>query len=78
MLMAEPSSGRFVRASVPRPQARPFIRGRGCNTDDLRTAGTLHAVFLRSPYVHTRIEAKWFHALGAIDWRERMSRLEAA
>lgn len=51
------SSGSLVGTSVPRPQARQFVRGRGRYTDDLRIAGTLHAVFLRSPYAHARIEA---------------------
>jgi len=51
--MAEPLVGK----SVPRPQARQFVRGRGRYTDDLRIAGTLHAVFLRSPYAHARIDA---------------------
>ena len=45
-----------VGHSVPRPQARQFVRVRGRYTDDLRIAGTLHAVFLRSPYAHARIE----------------------
>lgn len=51
------TSGGLVGASVPRPQARQFVRGRGRYTDDLRVAGTLHAVFLRSPYAHARIES---------------------
>ena len=51
------SSGGLVGTSVPRPQARQFVRGRGRYTDDLRVAGTLHAVFLRSPYAHARIHA---------------------
>ena len=46
-----------VGTSVARPQARRFVFGRGRYTDDLRIAGTLHAVFLRSPYAHARIEA---------------------
>ena len=45
-----------VGRSVPRPQARQFVGGRGRYTDDLRIPGTLHAVFLRSPYAHARIE----------------------
>lgn len=53
--MAEPESRPLVGASVPRRQARQFVRGRGHYTDDLRVAGALHAVFLRSPYAHARI-----------------------
>ena len=51
------SSERIVGTSVPRPQARQFVRGRGRYTDDLRIAGALHAVFLRSPYAYARIVA---------------------
>jgi len=51
-----PSEG-VVGTSVARPQARQFVSGRGRYTDDLRIAGALHAVFLRSPYAHARIEA---------------------
>lgn len=51
------AAGALVGTSVPRPQARQFVRGRGRYTDDLRIAGMLHAVFLRSPYAHARIDA---------------------
>lgn len=57
MSSSEPLTGGSVGKPVPRPQARQFVRGRGRYTDDLRIAGTLHAVFLRSPYAHARIEA---------------------
>jgi len=56
MSSSEPLIGSLAGKSVPRPQARQFVRGRGRYTDDLRIAGTLHAVFLRSPYAHARIE----------------------
>jgi carbon-monoxide dehydrogenase large subunit len=57
MSASEPLAGGSVGKPVPRPQARQFVRGRGRYTDDLRIAGTLHAVFLRSPYAHARIDA---------------------
>ena len=53
--MSESTAGRLVGKSLPRPQARQFVAGRGRYTDDLRVAGTLHAVFLRSPHAHARI-----------------------
>lgn len=34
-----------------------FITGRGCYTGDLRPAGTVHMVFVRSPYAHALIRS---------------------
>ena len=46
----------YIGRSVPRPNARRLVQGRGQFTDDIPSpARTLHAAFLRSPYAHARI-----------------------
>jgi carbon-monoxide dehydrogenase large subunit len=46
----------YIGRSVPRPNARRLVQGRGQYTDDVPApARTLHAAFLRSPYAHARI-----------------------
>ncbi|MBW4024700.1 MAG: xanthine dehydrogenase family protein [Proteobacteria bacterium] len=46
----------YIGRSVPRPNARRLVQGRGHYTDDVAApAGVLHAAFLRSPYAHARI-----------------------
>ncbi len=46
----------YIGRSVPRPNARRLVEGRGHFTDDLPTTPrTLHVAFLRSPYPHARI-----------------------
>ena len=46
----------YIGRSVPRPNARRLVQGRGQYTDDVPTpARTLYAAFLRSPYAHARI-----------------------
>jgi len=45
----------YIGKSVPRPNARRLLQGRGVYVDDLRLPLLLHAAFLRSPYAHARI-----------------------
>ena len=46
----------YIGRSVPRPNARRLVQGRGQYTDDIPTpARTLYAAFLRSPYAHAQI-----------------------
>jgi aerobic carbon-monoxide dehydrogenase large subunit len=45
----------YIGRSVPRPNARRLLQGRGSFVDDLRLPRLAHAAFLRSPYAHARI-----------------------
>lgn len=45
----------YIGRSVPRPNAKRLLAGRGQFTDDLNRPRLLHAAFLRSPYAHARI-----------------------
>ncbi len=45
----------YIGRSVPRPNARRLLQGRGSYVDDIRLPRLLHAAFLRSPYAHARI-----------------------
>jgi carbon-monoxide dehydrogenase large subunit len=45
----------YIGRSVPRPNARRLLQGRGTYVDDLRLPRLVHAAFLRSPYAHARI-----------------------
>jgi carbon-monoxide dehydrogenase large subunit len=45
----------YIGQSVPRPNARRLLQGRGAFTDDLRFPQLAHVVFFRSPYAHARI-----------------------
>ena len=45
----------YIGRSVPRPNVRRLLQGRGRYTDDIRLPRMLHAVFVRSPYAHARI-----------------------
>jgi carbon-monoxide dehydrogenase large subunit len=47
----------YIGQSVPRPNARRLLQGRGVYTDDLRLPRLAHVVFFRSPYAHARISA---------------------
>jgi len=47
----------YVGARVKRIEDPKLIRGEGAYLDDLRLAGMLHAVFIRSPHGHARIRA---------------------
>jgi carbon-monoxide dehydrogenase large subunit len=45
----------YIGRSVPRPNARRLLQGRGRYTDDLSLPRTAHVAFLRSAYAHARI-----------------------
>ena len=46
----------YIGKSVPRPNARRLLQGRGTYVDDIRLPRLVHAAFLRSPYAHARIK----------------------
>jgi carbon-monoxide dehydrogenase large subunit len=46
----------YIGQSVPRPNARRLLQGRGAYVDDLRFPRLAHVVFFRSPYAHARIK----------------------
>jgi len=45
----------YIGRSVPRPDAKRLLEGRGSYVDDLQLPRMVHAAFLRSPYAHARI-----------------------
>ena len=45
----------YIGRSVPRPNAKRLVQGRGTYVDDLRMPRLAHVAFLRSPYAHARI-----------------------
>lgn len=47
----------YIGRSVPRPNARRLLQGRGQFIDDIKLPRMLHAAFVRSPYAHARIAA---------------------
>ena len=47
--------GSLVGRSIPRPNARRLIEGRGKYVDDIVLARMVHAAFVRSPHAHARI-----------------------
>ena len=47
----------YIGRSVPRPNARRLLQGRGTFVDDIRLPRLCHAAFVRSPYAHARISA---------------------
>lgn len=47
----------YIGRSVPRPNLRRLLQGRGNYVDDIRLPRMVHVAFLRSPYAHARIEA---------------------
>ena len=51
--MDRPNS--YIGRSVPRPNARKLVAGRGQFVDDLVLPRMVHAAFLRSPHAHARI-----------------------
>ena len=54
-LFDKPNS--YIGRSVPRPEARRLLEGRGQYVDDLQLPRMVHAAFVRSPYAHARIDA---------------------
>ena len=47
----------YIGRSVPRPNARRLVAGRGSYVDDLRLPRMAHVAFLRTPHAHARIVA---------------------
>ncbi len=47
----------YIGRSVPRPNARRLLEGRGVYVDDVAVARLGHVAFLRSPHAHARIVA---------------------
>lgn len=45
----------YIGRSVPRPNAKRLVAGRGSYVDDIRLPRMAHAAFLRSPHAHARI-----------------------
>ena len=45
----------YIGRSLPRPNARALVAGRGRFTDDSSLPGLLHIAFVRSPHAHARI-----------------------
>src|SRR5882762_5232653 len=52
----------YIGQSVPRPNARRLLQGRGSFIDDLRFPRLAHVAFLRSPYAHAKIKSLNFKA----------------
>jgi carbon-monoxide dehydrogenase large subunit len=46
----------YIGQSIPRPQAKRLLQGRGAFTDDLRVPRLAHVVFFRSPHAHAKIK----------------------
>jgi len=47
----------YIGKSLPRPNAKRLLAGRGRFVDDIQLPRMLHAAFVRSPYAHARIVA---------------------
>lgn len=45
----------YIGKTVPRPNARKLVEGRGQYVDDVHLPRTVHVAYLRSPYAHARI-----------------------
>ncbi len=45
----------YIGKSVPRPNAKRLVQGRGSYVDDLDLPRMVHVAFTRSPYAHARI-----------------------
>jgi carbon-monoxide dehydrogenase large subunit len=52
----------YIGQSVPRPNAKRLLQGRGAYVDDLRLPRLAHVVFYRSPHAHARIKRLEFSA----------------
>ncbi|MET0675594.1 MAG: xanthine dehydrogenase family protein molybdopterin-binding subunit, partial [Bradyrhizobium sp.] len=57
----------YIGRSVPRPNAKRLLAGRGRYVTDIRLPRMLHAAFLRSDYAHARIVAIDVTAARALD-----------
>ena len=47
----------YIGRTVPRPNAKKLVAGRGTFVDDIKLPRMVHLAFLRSPYAHARIGA---------------------
>jgi aerobic carbon-monoxide dehydrogenase large subunit len=47
----------YIGRSVPRPNAKRLLAGRGRYVSDLKLPRMLYAAFLRSPHAHAKIVA---------------------
>src|SRR6185503_18609879 len=56
----------YIGQSVPRPNAKRLLQGRGAYVDDLRLPRLAHVVFFRSPHAHARIKGLEFSAAKAM------------
>lgn len=45
----------YIGRTVPRPNAKKLLQGRGTYVDDITLPRMLHVVFVRSPHAHARI-----------------------
>jgi len=45
----------YIGRSLPRPNAKKLVEGRGQFVDDVVLPRMLHAAFVRSPYPHAKI-----------------------
>ena len=45
----------YIGQSVPRPNAKRLLQGRGAFVDDVRFPRLAHVVFFRSPYAHAKV-----------------------
>jgi carbon-monoxide dehydrogenase large subunit len=50
----------YIGQSVPRPNAKRLLQGRGAYVDDLKLPRLAHVVFYRSPHAHARIKKLQF------------------
>ena len=47
----------YIGKSIPRSDASRLLRGQGRYVDDMQLPRMVHAVFLRSPYAHAKINS---------------------
>ncbi|KZD00008.1 xanthine dehydrogenase family protein molybdopterin-binding subunit [Oceanibaculum pacificum] len=47
----------YIGRTVPRPNAKKLVQGRGTYVDDIKLPRMVHVAFVRSPYAHARILA---------------------
>ncbi|HCP01613.1 MAG TPA: carbon monoxide dehydrogenase, partial [Rhodospirillaceae bacterium] len=54
-VLGRPNS--YIGKTVPRPNVRKLVRGKGQFVDDLKLPRMVQAVFLRSPHAHAKIRS---------------------
>ena len=57
----------YIGRTVPRPNAKRLLSGRGTYTDDIRLPRMVHVAFLRSPLAHAEIRSIDTHAAQQVD-----------